>query len=530
MSSDQQWTGDSSGKASEGVPLLQTDQSNKTQQQQPPQSFDPSLMMVPPPPGSYGSTSGYPMGGPSPPQYDGIDPAVAEAAAAAMQYQMMMQNQSHQGGGPGTPPQPYYFQGYPGGGPPPPGGGTLPPGYPVPPPMQYMQFYPPFQQQAQQQQQQQQQQRPRPPRHARRRSDGKSSSPSPSPPARVKKTFQPPPQQQRTIEQHTVQSAIPPLQDIFAPEIGGSSGGSNNNNQTNYGSMNNNNVYNAPPRIPKMQPVLVRTNSSQDMASSSKRKLDRPLHRRSNSDTPLRLLQKKGGNHKPPMHRRTNSGNPLRGRTYSTDSVTGSKRGHRRIHSDQSFQTYSSAISQSSVRSNISKSAMFGGVDEGGRVQLHFPKEALRLEFLSDEDYQKKNALTRGHLYQYRNISDYDQFDEYIRLTEDLEQGITPQWESLGGMAVNNPLKACNCTCNNCNGCLGKRQLLPDTNYALPVSDSVYKRVVGEIADAHSMPCGLFFCGHHEDVAHPSITIAVTIVSFLMVGLIYAAFVTDFLT
>ena len=155
---------------------------------------------------------------------------------------------------------------------------------------------------------------------------------------------------------------------------------------------------------------------------------------------------------------------------------------------------------------------MFGGIDEGGRVQLHFPLEAVRIMVLDDEDNNKKNVLKVGRLYMYRNASDFDQFEEYIRLSDDVEEGVIPQWESLGGV-----------------GGPGKRELLPQTNYALPVDGSIYKRVVGEIADADSMPCGLFFCGHHEDVAHPSILIAVGLVTILFVALICAAFVTDIL-
>jgi hypothetical protein len=51
--------------------------------------------------------------------------------------------------------------------------------------------------------------------------------------------------------------------------------------------------------------------------------------------------------------------------------------------------------------------------------------------------------------------------------------------------------------------------------------------MVGEISDAHAMPCGLFFCGHHEDVAHPSIAIAMMIVTILFLWMAYVAFVIE---
>jgi hypothetical protein len=56
------------------------------------------------------------------------------------------------------------------------------------------------------------------------------------------------------------------------------------------------------------------------------------------------------------------------------------------------------------------------------------------------------------------------------------------------------------------------------------VDANIYKKVVGEISDAHGMPCGLFFCGHHEDVAHPSISIAMVVVAILFLSMAYIAF------
>mmetsp|Transcript_116291 Transcript_116291/g.173744 ORF Transcript_116291/g.173744 Transcript_116291/m.173744 type:complete len:491 (-) Transcript_116291:21-1493(-) len=487
----------------------------------------------------------------------------------------MNMNMMNQGGSPNGPPPPFYYH---------------QPYAPVPPQMQYMQYTappPPT----------------RPPRHERRASGGKTPSPLPSPTQNMHpKAYQMP---VPTVPfKEPVVSSIPPLQDIFSsdssslppqqqqppPPSGGGGGGTSN-----YGSISSNSnantanaakhrVYNAPPRSNsssnsnsnannKVQPVLVRTNSSENITqlSTNKKKFG-SSHRRANSDTPLRLhrprmgsadLPPKGGGGGGGSHRRTASG-ASRGRSYSANSLqpattsSSIKRpGHRRMDSAGSVQTYNSAMSQASVVSNISKSAMFGGVDEGGRVQLHFPLEAVRLRFQSEEENEAQKGwkekeqqqqwsaqqqqqqhqlppLTRGHLYQYRNAADYDKFEEYIRITDDLEQGMAPQWENLGILSnvvglggSGGHKKACNCTCNNCNGCLGKRELLPDANYALPVGDGVYKRVLGEIADAQTMPCGLFFCGHHEDVAYPSIQIAVVIVTIVFVALAYAAVATD---
>jgi hypothetical protein len=68
--------------------------------------------------------------------------------------------------------------------------------------------------------------------------------------------------------------------------------------------------------------------------------------------------------------------------------------------------------------------------------------------------------------------------------------------------------------------------MLPTPSYMLAVEDDIYKRTLGEISAAHSMPCGLFFCGHHEDVAKPSIAIATLLVTILFAGLLYLAVFT----
>jgi len=176
-----------------------------------------------------------------------------------------------------------------------------------------------------------------------------------------------------------------------------------------------------------------------------------------------------------------------------------------------------SNMSKGSVVSNISKSEFFGGIDDKGRVQMHFPFEGVRLVMIDP----KQPVLRQGHLYLDGNVGDFEQFEEYHRLCE-MDGFFPPQWESL-----DRPVKRCTCTCNNCNGCSGKKNLLPRPSYMLAVDDNVYKAVMAEIASAHSMPCGLFFCGHHDDVAHPSIFIAVVVVLGLFVCMCYLAYTVD---
>jgi hypothetical protein len=192
----------------------------------------------------------------------------------------------------------------------------------------------------------------------------------------------------------------------------------------------------------------------------------------------------------------------------------------------------SSASNAGSVVSNIAKSALFGGVlAETGQVQLHFPYENIRLITTTggNDDDTHSPDLEAGHLYVQGGDPDDDPyhhvaFEEYHRITTDMAQGNyhpnngAPTWESLdvGIMEKETETRfCCTCTCNNCNGCTGKQQLLPTPQYVLAIEEDVYKRVLSEIAEAQTMPLGLFFCGHHEDVAHPSIVIAVIVVSIL---------------
>ena len=83
----------------------------------------------------------------------------------------------------------------------------------------------------------------------------------------------------------------------------------------------------------------------------------------------------------------------------------------------------------------------------------------------------------------------------------------------------------CGCDCPNCNGCTAKRELLPPNYYVMGVDDDLYRRMLDEIAESATMPCGLYFCGHHEDVSRPSVVIAVSLVVLLMGSMGTAAFI-----
>jgi hypothetical protein len=353
-----------------------------------------------------------------------------------------------------------------------------------------------------------------------------------------------------------------------------------------YGSLDSPKIYNAPVtgggpppsssssrRLPPSgRPVMVRTNSKDDATrggggsgnsntravtpSASAKKLK--SHRRSNSDTPLPGF---GGR----SHRRAGSVDELpplagpgghnRSRTFSGGNPLMTKSRHRRTGSSSSMPSYAGSVADGSMvshRSNFAKSSLFGGIDIAtGKPIMHFPYEAIRLVMIPDPSLKKNrrkpasrkdyheisdeddegglhSMLTIGHLYGDVPPNADEYFEDYHKVSDDFEQGATPQWESLEA----NPLRSgsggfCGCQCPNCSACTGRQELLPPDNYLLPVSDDIYKRMLAEVSDARTMPCGLFYCGHHEDVSHPSIWIAITLVTILFSTLLYLSLYTE---
>ena len=359
--------------------------------------------------------------------------------------------------------------------------------------------------------------------------------------------------EEKKSQSEIVEVPIPSLQDIFSTDQNiGNYGAIPSKQQQRHHHHHDPQIWNAPALfVPtstgagttskspksKVQAVLVRTSSSGEINqlrkkgkhnnNNSTNSTNNKHHRRSNSDTPLRAAghRRMGSGDLPPMsHRRNGSDSgSVRSRTLSTGSLPKQQQQqlHRRQASSGSIGTFSSNISLGavSVVSNIAKSSMFGGVDEAtGKVQMHFPFEGVRLVFVD----KREDALREGHLYMDGKLTDFEDFEEYTRITNALEEGIQPQWESL-----DRPTNMCGCDCNHCVGCMGKQELLKNPSYLLAVDSDIYRKVVGEIADAHGMPCGLFFCGHHEDVAHPSIAIAVLVVTILFLSMAYLSFVIE---
>ena len=76
---------------------------------------------------------------------------------------------------------------------------------------------------------------------------------------------------------------------------------------------------------------------------------------------------------------------------------------------------------------------------------------------------------------------------------------------------------ACLCNCDRCNRCQEKQKRLPPDLYVMAVDSTLYRRMLDEIIASRAMPCGMFFCGHHEDVSHPDIKIAAVVVGIVFI-------------
>ena len=89
------------------------------------------------------------------------------------------------------------------------------------------------------------------------------------------------------------------------------------------------------------------------------------------------------------------------------------------------------------------------------------------------------------------------------------------------------PTSECQCKCTNCQNCHIRRKQLPPSYYVMAVDSDIYRRMFDEVSESMSMPCGLFYCGHHEDVDYPNISIAVLGVVTIFVVMLWATIYVD---
>mmetsp|Transcript_6545 Transcript_6545/g.14795 ORF Transcript_6545/g.14795 Transcript_6545/m.14795 type:complete len:520 (-) Transcript_6545:237-1796(-) len=200
-------------------------------------------------------------------------------------------------------------------------------------------------------------------------------------------------------------------------------------------------------------------------------------------------------------------------------SINGSMNGtnaepprHRRTNSEISTSTFASGVSIDQsvepVMTDMTKSALFKGVTNKGVVKLQLPKDNFRL--LSDCDLESGCVYKRALV---DNEDDYFQ-DYHTTINDTVESAFHPTSE-------------CKCTCTNCQRCHSRRKQLPPSYYIMSVSSDIYRRMFDEVSESMNMPCGLFYCGHHEDVDYPNIGIAVVGVVIIFAVMLWATIYVD---
>ena len=179
---------------------------------------------------------------------------------------------------------------------------------------------------------------------------------------------------------------------------------------------------------------------------------------------------------------------------------------HRRADSASSIVSISSVLSERSIVSDIRKSSFYKDVTDAGVIRLHLPEDNVRL--VMDEQLESGTVYKR-----ITHLDEEERFLEYhVRSDEHFYSDNTQEWVDT----YLDTLPGYRCMCKNCSRCIHKENSLPPMSYVLAVDCDLYQRVLGEISDSKQIPCGLFFCGHHEDVQRPSICIAVGIVVIVL--------------
>ncbi|KAL7548817.1 hypothetical protein ACHAWF_012074 [Thalassiosira exigua] len=156
----------------------------------------------------------------------------------------------------------------------------------------------------------------------------------------------------------------------------------------------------------------------------------------------------------------------------------------RRASGSTAHRRNMSDMSAKSVTTDMAKSALFKGVTEAGRLQLQLPKDSFRM--LMD------SQLEAGYVYKRKLVDEEDEHVCFVEFHCEDPEG-APE---------------------------GAQKQLPPDLYVMAVDATIYRRMLDEVIASRTMPCGTFFCGHHEDVRHPDITIAVIVVAVTFVLLL----------
>jgi hypothetical protein len=153
------------------------------------------------------------------------------------------------------------------------------------------------------------------------------------------------------------------------------------------------------------------------------------------------------------------------------------------VATDMSMISYVSDIRQSIfyVRDETTGRAEF--VYPNAHVHLMVANSARQQQQQQQQDNKRDVVLQVGHIAQLQSVNAATSFEDYHR--DDVQ--------------------------------------LPPNDYAIGVQRDLYRRVLMEAGASRAMPCGLFYCGHYEDVSRPSICLAIALIVGLLVCMGYAA-------
>lgn len=241
-----------------------------------------------------------------------------------------------------------------------------------------------------------------------------------------------------------------------------------------------------------------------------------PFHQRSSSygGTGSRLPLSRNGSHV--------------GSAGSTSSMANR---HRR---GSSIASVVSEASMKSIVSDIRKSTFYTVNEKTGEAQLSFPHENVHLILVNEEEKgvryipngarhfrssTSNQSLRMGQLY--KVPVNEEEFEAYhlASVCED-PSGLYGDY-----LLDFDATQYCRCNCLHCTHCAGKKEGKLSVNfYCLVVDDGLYRRLVDEISSSQTMPCGIFFCGHHEDVRRPSMCIPVVILGLFLGSMALSAF------
>jgi hypothetical protein len=168
---------------------------------------------------------------------------------------------------------------------------------------------------------------------------------------------------------------------------------------------------------------------------------------------------------------------------------------HRRFSvSDVSHGSYDGSAEPAVT--DKTKSVLYKGITNRGVVKLQLPKDNFRL--LIDRD------LETGCVYKRDLVENENVYFQEYHIT--IDTGVFEQQQQ------HRPIRP---------------PLLPPMYYVMCVDSDIYQRMLDEVSQSRSSPCGLFYFGHHKDVSYPSIAIAAVSLAIVFSLMLWATFYVD---